>query len=261
MSAVSPRDIDDIIGELRTRIRQDTLTVLDGQIAWHQDLRKQLGSPRPVAAIMMDINNFKRFNTMGGQAYGDQVIQTVGSHIWNLCQATGAKGYRVGGDEFLVVVSRDAEASYRLLVDPNKGGVDAKNSSLVVQFLTASLQKLGSGELPLSLNKKSERASLSLGIAYVDTQDGTLGDVAKRASIALKHAKTVGKREFCAVVYESTLASSSVESVEFRQTCKSCGTLVQLVVPRQHLSNLPQAPLCPVCNAMLGELGHSSALA
>lgn len=55
------------------------------------------------ALILMDIDDFKRFNDTYGHAVGDRVIQTLSRRIKNTFKETDIAG-RFGGDEFIILV-------------------------------------------------------------------------------------------------------------------------------------------------------------
>lgn len=65
-----------------------------------------------LCVIFWDVNNLKQMNDTLGHEKGDMLITTVGRMILTLTD-TNKKGYRIGGDEFVIVVE-----------NPKKGEVD-----------------------------------------------------------------------------------------------------------------------------------------
>ncbi len=59
----------------------------------------------PCAYLMMDIDGFKKLNDTMGHQYGDECLRAVGDAIHN---AFGKYGtcYRIGGDEFVVILTK-----------------------------------------------------------------------------------------------------------------------------------------------------------
>lgn len=80
----------------------DTLTGLANRRALELDLRTSLGSPRPFALALFDLDYFKRVNDDLGHAAGDHVL----CHVARILMEETRRGdhvARVGGDEFVVV--------------------------------------------------------------------------------------------------------------------------------------------------------------
>lgn len=73
---------------------------------------------RPLSAIMVDFNLFKRINDTDGHPVGNDILRGVGAMPRRGCRATDASG-RYGGDEFIVVLPNtppeEAEALARRL--------------------------------------------------------------------------------------------------------------------------------------------------
>lgn len=121
----------------------------------------------PVAAIMFDIDHFKRVNDGFGHDIGDLVIKTVAT------LAAALPGYvgRIGGEEFVAVVATADEAHARTL------GERLRRSAAAAQIDTGTVL-LG--------------VTLSVGVAVIhDAQP--LDFLLKRADIALYQAKSGGR--------------------------------------------------------------------
>jgi diguanylate cyclase (GGDEF)-like protein len=100
--------------DLRTRSSAiiDPLTGLPNRLALRarvSELEHQArASHRPVALIVADPDHFKAINDARGHAVGDAVLHEVAARMRAQLHA-GASAYRVGGEEFVVLVS-DADA-------------------------------------------------------------------------------------------------------------------------------------------------------
>ena len=87
-----------------------------------------------LAAIFWDVNNLKCVNDQYGHAAGDVLIQTLSSALYEL-STDRRKVYRVGGDEFVMIIE-----------DP----VEAEVQSMVESVGAALLEKDGQGDMPIS---------------------------------------------------------------------------------------------------------------
>ena len=89
-------------------VRTDYLTGLGnhGRMQVDLDARCRHAAERPVTLILLDLNGFKRYNDTFGHPAGDEMLKLLGGR---LKEAIGEDGsaYRVGGDEFVVLISCD----------------------------------------------------------------------------------------------------------------------------------------------------------
>ncbi len=86
----------------------DPLTGLGNRRALERELaRTMLRSRRldhPLALLYMDVDDLKHVNDRFGHASGDETLRAVG-HAVRQCSRDGTdSGYRVGGDEFVLIV-------------------------------------------------------------------------------------------------------------------------------------------------------------
>ena len=91
----------------RTAALIDPLTGIANRRAFLQDgeaqLKRQLTDPRPMAVMLLDLDNFKSINDRFGHAVGDRVLQLfadVGSNCMRRMDIFG----RLGGEEFAAVL-------------------------------------------------------------------------------------------------------------------------------------------------------------
>ena len=84
----------------------DNTTGLYNRTAFKEDEAKYneiLGKDRHIGIIQFDVNNLKKTNDTYGHEYGDMLIKTVGEGL-KKCFGEYGKCYRMGGDEFMVVL-------------------------------------------------------------------------------------------------------------------------------------------------------------
>lgn len=103
----------------RTEFRHKTASLIDpltgiaNRRAFLQDgeeqLRRQASDPRPIAVMLLDLDNFKSINDRFGHAVGDRVLQVFATVAGNCVRRADLFG-RLGGEEFaafLVDASRE----------------------------------------------------------------------------------------------------------------------------------------------------------
>ncbi|WP_407570935.1 GGDEF domain-containing protein [Deinococcus altitudinis] len=89
---------------LETAARSDALTGLLNRHALDTDLNAMDAAGNPFAVVLIDLDGFKRLNDQFGHALGDSLLRAYGSWLTRMTGAWG-QAYRLGGDEFLVLVS------------------------------------------------------------------------------------------------------------------------------------------------------------
>jgi diguanylate cyclase (GGDEF)-like protein len=97
----------------KTAALVDPLTGISNRRAFFQDsevqLKRQVSDPRPLAVMLLDLDNFKSINDRYGHAIGDRVLQVFADVAGNCMHRDDLFG-RLGGEEFvalLVDASRD----------------------------------------------------------------------------------------------------------------------------------------------------------
>jgi len=137
-----------------------------------QILARSRRSKAPVAALFVDLDNFKDINDTLGHAVGDELLQAVAARLDGVIRESDALG-RLGGDEF-VVISEELSMS-------------AGPELLAERMLEALKQpfKLGAD--------KQTRVSVtaSIGIAIADRTSAD--ELLRNSDIAMYRAKWDGK--------------------------------------------------------------------
>jgi diguanylate cyclase (GGDEF)-like protein len=125
---------------------------------------------RPVAAIMLDIDHFKRINDTYGHPVGDEVIRTVAARLRESVRGTDILG-RYGGEEF-VLVTPETVAETAVLAERLRAAV---------------------GGRPVQTDAGPLTVTISVGMAYVDQGEKDLSELLARADGALYAAKQNGR--------------------------------------------------------------------
>lgn len=153
----------------------DTLTglpnraFLNGNLAqWCEDATR-MGAR--LALLCVDLDHFKRVNDTGGHHAGDELLRTVGYRLRSAVDA-GDRVIRMGGDEFLVVVT--------------DSGIDERFASRAERVVQALSQ-------PISIDSRSYRVTASVGISVFprDAQGGV--ELLQCADLAAYAAKAGGR--------------------------------------------------------------------
>lgn len=135
---------------------------------WRRCRRHQI----PLSCVMIDIDNFKRFNDTYGHLAGDERLQLVASCLQSVIQRSSDTVARYGGEEFILLLpgstmqtaQQAAEKIMRVLKEEQGGDPDEK------------------------------RVTVSLGLAtLIPSEDFHSSSLLLQADSALYRAKQAGK--------------------------------------------------------------------
>jgi diguanylate cyclase (GGDEF)-like protein len=102
---------------IRMEAQTDIMTKLRNRAAYEQDMSDIPASEyKNYGVVMCDLNNLKMFNDLHGHSMGDYYIITCAQVIKETYQKYGT-AYRIGGDEFCVVVKDMDDATEEQLRD------------------------------------------------------------------------------------------------------------------------------------------------
>ena len=150
--------------------RRDALTGLANRRALDERLeaalREAAAVEQELTVVLFDLDDFKRFNDEGGHAAGDTVLAQVSRAATRVLRA-GEELFRVGGDEFALVVTGGADAG-RNVADRVQDAVGAQTRG---------------GSLP----------SISAGVATYPHDGRSAAQLLAAADGALYSSKRAGK--------------------------------------------------------------------
>jgi diguanylate cyclase (GGDEF)-like protein len=181
--------------ELAFLATHDPLTGLPNRTLIRDRIEQMLARSRrartPVAAIFIDLDNFKLINDTLGHAAGDELLRGVASRLGAVLRETDALG-RLGGDEF-VVIAEDIS-------------LDA-GPELIAERLFEALAE------PFTLGPADSRVeiSASIGLACSDSRTSS-EELLRNADIAMYRAKWNGKNRY--VLFESEMQGALQSRVE-----------------------------------------------
>jgi diguanylate cyclase (GGDEF)-like protein len=156
-----------------------------------------------VALVSIDLDNFKEVNDSLGHEAGDRLLVEAGQRIQQCVRTTDTVA-RMGGDEFMVVLSAPPDASVL---------------GALAQSILAALDK------PFSLSDQTVYVSGSAGIAVYPSDGADIDVLLKHADQALYEAKSAGRNRFCyftpalqsAAEYRARLASELRDAIPLGQ--------------------------------------------
>jgi len=156
----------------------DYLTGLSNRAALHDyiiSLLKQLIDKQLAGAMLLiDLDHFKTINDALSHDVGDHVLKLVAER---LCNTIGEEDFvaRIGGDEFVVVISRKQEESIEEL------------AGYIAEKIVNALCE------PFKLDNRILNIGASVGIVLFPQQGKTELDIMRRADMALYQAKNKGR--------------------------------------------------------------------
>ena len=161
--------------ELRHQAFHDSLTGLANRALFIDRLEHALSltkrSPRPLAVLFVDLDDFKTINDSLGHGEGDAILEAVAERLRGALRG-GDTLARMGGDEFAILVE-----------DPPA----AKAPTAVAERLVLALQA------PFVQGGKELFVRASVGVAVVTSRHQTSEELLRNADIAMYMAKRKGK--------------------------------------------------------------------
>jgi diguanylate cyclase (GGDEF)-like protein len=177
-----------------------------------QMLVRSRRSQAPVAALFIDLDNFKGINDTLGHGAGDELLRTVAARLQGVVRDIDALG-RLGGDEFVVVaegMSLDAgpELIAERLLDALKQPFELQGSDSNRLLVTASVgiaagDRASAEELLRDADIAMYRAKWSGKNRYVVFEEGMQDAVQTRMELEMDLRDALEKEEFF-LVYQPT---------------------------------------------------------
>ena len=156
-----------------------------------QMLARSRRSQTPVAALFIDLDNFKNINDTLGHGVGDELLRAVAARLDGVVRATDTLG-RLGGDEF-VVISEELSL--------------AAGPELIAERLLDALKQ------PFKLGADSEtRVSVTASVGIATGEHTTAEELLRAADIAMYRAKWDGKNRY--VVFETGMQDTIQDRME-----------------------------------------------
>jgi two-component system, cell cycle response regulator len=161
---------------LYDQARTDALTRLFNRLKLREDLDLLAGQDSQHAAqccaLMFDIDHFKAYNDTYGHFAGDQILTGVASILQHNLRQTD-RGYRFGGEEFLLILEKTA----------------LQQACLTAELCRKAVQNL---KIPHTASP-GNIVTISAGVAQWLQGEETVNAWLKKADSALYQAKNLGR--------------------------------------------------------------------
>ncbi|GGW80053.1 sensor domain-containing diguanylate cyclase [Alteromonas halophila] len=184
--ALGKTRVEQLNEELKVMSRIDGLTGLYNRRYWQErfDYTFKLAQRRnkPITALMLDIDHFKKVNDTYGHQAGDKVIQALAQVIKKSVRETDLAG-RYGGEEFAIILTDS----------------DSTNATKVAERIRA----LSEAEV-VTHEDDTIRFTVSLGLAEYCPDCHSSMQWLELADQALYDAKQNGRNQFCIRTYDAS---------------------------------------------------------
>ena len=141
-----------------------------------EELNRSKMREMSLSFLMIDVDNFKRFNDQYGHLTGDQILRQIAKIIKENIREIDIAG-RFGGEEFCIV-----------LPDTNKEG-----AVYVAERIRSTTEKTIIKAYDASVN-----ATISIGVATSPKDGRSIDTLLENADFALYQAKASGRNKVCA---------------------------------------------------------------
>ncbi|AIF49746.1 EAL domain-containing protein [Pelosinus sp. UFO1] len=178
---------------IRQLAYSDKLTGLSNRTHLNERLEEEMEKTRrdqsAGALFFIDLDDLKMINDTFGHTYGDALIKMAGNRI---VEAFGDGVFigRIGGDEFMVIMSGDYDQ--RSIAD---------RADQIIGAFSQDMEALGIGF----------HTSASVGIAVYPQDGDTVEEIFKNADNAMYSAKKAGKN--CWRFYQPTMQAEAYEKI------------------------------------------------
>jgi diguanylate cyclase (GGDEF)-like protein len=163
---------------LRWAITHDDLTGLANRRLLDTLGPSMLSQARRYAVLVLDLNGFKPVNDRYGHAVGDEVLRTVGRRLSGCLVDDLA--VRLSGDEFAAVLTESSLAgAYR-------------DWPALVGAISRAVAE------PMTIDGNRLAVTASIGVTTDSREPASIGELIRRADLAMYHAKTGRHRSYIA---------------------------------------------------------------
>jgi diguanylate cyclase (GGDEF)-like protein len=168
-----------LFAEVQKLATIDPLTGINNRrelfIQGRQEFERAQRYHRPLSAIMLDLDHFKKVNDTHGHSIGDQVLTCVAKRCAHSLREVDILG-RYGGEEFAILLPESGL----------EAGVQAANR--LRDIIRSTPCPTDAGPIPITI---------SLGVATIDSKCRDLESLLDRADQALYEAKQSGRDRVC----------------------------------------------------------------
>lgn len=191
----------------QTKIEQlaytDFLTGLYNRMCCERDLERFIHSAeaekKSGALFYLDLDDFKHINDGLGHEYGDVLLQTISKALQSIEEIKDTC-YRVGGDEFVIIIPPEVYDEFEDIIDQIKGVFSR----------------------PWFLKDTEYYCTMSMGIVGFPEEGKTVSDLIKKADIAMYEAKKGGKNRVAS--YNDSIYTVSGRRLDMEKNMRDAAT-------------------------------------
>ena len=186
--------------KIENQANNDFLTGLYNRMRCEQDLGRYIAKAQAVncegALLYIDLDDFKHINDGLGHQYGDVLLKAI-SHSLQRIEGIENSCYRMGGDEFIVIIS---EAVYPQM-------------ERILRDIDSIFSK------PWFLKGEDYYCTMSMGIACFPSDGNSVDDLIRKADMALMTAKRRGKN--CVEYYNDKDQASTYRRLDMEKNMRT----------------------------------------
>ncbi len=186
--------------KIENQANSDFLTGLYNRMRCEQDLGRYVAKAQAVnsegALLYIDLDDFKHINDGLGHQYGDVLLKAI-SHSLQRIEGIESSCYRMGGDEFIVIVS---DAVYPQI-------------ERILQDINTIFNK------PWFLKGEDYYCTMSMGISCFPSDGNSVDDLIRKADMALMTAKRRGKN--CIEYYNDKDQASTYRRLDMEKNMRT----------------------------------------
>ena len=186
--------------KIENQANNDFLTGLYNRMRCEQDLGRYIAKAQAVncegALLNIDLDDFKHINDGLGHQYGDVLLKAI-SHSFQRIEGIENSCYRMGGDEFIVIIS---EAVYPQM-------------ERILRDIDSIFSK------PWFLKGEDYYCTMSMGIACFPSDGNSVDDLIRKADMALMTAKRRGKN--CVEYYNDKDQASTYRRLDMEKNMRT----------------------------------------
>lgn len=185
---------------IEKQANNDFLTGLYNRMRCESDMEQYIAQTKEEggegALLYMDLDDFKHINDGLGHQYGDVLLKAI-SHSLQRIDGIESSCYRMGGDEFIIVVEH---TKYERL-------------EKIINEISEIFSK------PWFLKGADYYCTASMGIVRFPADGDNVQELIKKADMALFEAKKSGKNQY--IFYGEELESGSVKRLDLEKNMRN----------------------------------------
>ena len=187
--------------ELRELVIKDPLTSFYNRRYFFHRLNSEIQRAkrygRTCSLLILDVDNFKRFNDTYGHLEGDALLKGLGDIIRGAIRRSDAKpsyevdiACRYGGEEFAVILPEAAQVQGGVAAERLRASIEARGASIVAERIRQQIETT-----PL----KGKSVTVSIGVSSYPDHGENVEQLIKAADDAMYKAKHAGRN--CVVIF------------------------------------------------------------